>query len=552
MAASRPSRLHLLPLSHARRKAPGANPSHPQAPLQCSVSGYRAFSVSTPFRSARRPHSFNSGFTSSYDPTDLPDRGPMFANPTFGVPQFYPRDLKSRVDEYVVGQERAKKTICSAIFNHYQNLRRRRHDQDQDNKHREKLQRQNRTRERDRLEPYRDPHPVEDEFPGHYESIHQSHQVTDADAAANAAADFYIPEDPTIPHHTRIDKSNLLLIGPTGVGKTYILETLSKKLNVPFTISDCNSFTQAGYIGQDVESCIERLLIESGYDTRATENGIVVLDEFDKIARRETSNGRDVGGEGVQQALLKLVEGTKVTINVKDNKSPRSAAPITSNYGSGSSGLAPPTPPTSGRTDQFTIDTRNILFVFCGAFVGLERHILARVSKPSLGFGAEIVDLTTPDDLQAFGFIPELIGRLHNIIALSPLSQDELFRILTVPRNGLVAQYRALFETYPSKLYFTNRALLAIAERALENGTGARGLKMEMERVLAEPMYEAPVQHVLITEACVRGREKAGYWGRDGWLEVERRIRAEDQPQEVDEAAVSTFEQYREAGQSGE
>jgi ATP-dependent Clp protease ATP-binding subunit ClpX len=157
---------------------------------------------------------------------------------------------------------------------------------------------------------------------------------------------------------------------------------------VPFTICDCNSFTQAGYIGQDVESCIERLLIESGYDTRATENGIVVLDEFDKIARRETSNGRDVGGEGVQQALLKLVEGTKVTINVKDNKSPRSAAPITSNYGSG----APSGPPTAGRTDQFTIDTRDILFVFCGAFVGLEKHILARVAKPSLGFGAEIGD----------------------------------------------------------------------------------------------------------------------------------------------------------------
>lgn len=161
MAASRGSRLHLLPLSHARRKAPVPASSHLQAPSRCSGPGYRAFSVSTSSPSARRPHSFNSGFTSSYDPTDVPDRGPMFANPTFGVPQFYPRDLKSRVDEYVVGQERAKKTICSAIFNHYQNLRRRRHDQDQDNKLREKLQRQNRTRERDRLEPYRDPHPVE-------------------------------------------------------------------------------------------------------------------------------------------------------------------------------------------------------------------------------------------------------------------------------------------------------------------------------------------------------------------------------------------------------
>lgn len=169
-----------------------------------------------------------------------------------------------------------------------------------------------------------------------------------------------------------------------------LARTLSKKLNVPFTICDCNSFTQAGYIGQDVESCIERLLIEANYDTRATEHGIVVLDEFDKIARRETTNGRDVGGEGVQQALLKIVEGTKVTINVKDNRSSRSAAPITSSYGSVGSSLAPPAPPPSGRTDQYTIDTRNILFVFCGAFVGLEKNILARVSKPSIGFGAEI------------------------------------------------------------------------------------------------------------------------------------------------------------------
>ncbi|ROW12912.1 hypothetical protein VPNG_04747 [Cytospora leucostoma] len=509
----------------------------------------------------------------------------MFNKPSFGVPQFYPRDLKARVDEYVVGQDRAKKTICSAIFNHYQSLRRRRHDQEQDRKVVEKLQRQKWARERDLLETHRDPHPGEDDFPGQYEIIQQSHQAIDN------TADFYVPEDSNLPHHTRIDKSNMLLIGPTGVGKTYILETLSKKLNVPFTICDCNSFTQAGYIGQDVESCIERLLIEANYDTTATEHGIVVLDEFDKIARRETANGRDVGGEGVQQALLKLVEGTKVTINVKDNKSSRSAAPITSNYGAGSSGMAPP--PTPSRSDQYTIDTRNVLFVFCGAFVGLEKHILARVAKPSLGFGAEIgagrstivkggnktvlpreayshlphqpvipvepasigftpMDLTTPEDLQAFGFIPELIGRLHNIVALTPLSQDELFRILTVPRNGLVAQYTALFETYPSRLHFTRRALLAIAERALKNGTGARGLKMEMERVLAEPMYEAPVQHVLVTEACVKGQEKAGYWARDGWLEIEKRIREEDQPDEVDEGAASNFEQYREAGQSGD
>src|SRR3954471_21513900 len=159
--------------------------------------------------------------------------------------------------------------------------------------------------------------------------------------------------------------------------------TLSKRLNVPFTISDCNAFTQAGYIGQDVEACIERLLIEANYDVKAAEHGIVVLDEFDKIARKETVNGRDVGGEGVQQALLKLVEGTKVTIHVKDHRSSRSANTTTNNY---NSATATP-PPPSGKSDQYIIDTTNILFVFCGAFVGLDKTVLRRVAKPSIGFG---------------------------------------------------------------------------------------------------------------------------------------------------------------------
>ena len=361
---------------------------------------------------------------------------------------------------------------------------------------------------------------------------------------------------------------------------------MSKKLNVPFTICDCNSFTQAGYIGQDVETSIERLLIEASYDIRATEHGIVVLDEFDKIAKRETMNGRDVGGEGVQQALLKLVEGTKVTVNVKDSRSSRTANPITTNYtSSGSSSTSPQSSPPPGKIDQITIDTTNILFVFCGAFVGLDKMILRRVSKPSIGFGSELkgasslsgskqalppkmyshlphndphaqkapvftpMDLTTPADLQAFGFIPELIGRVHNICALSPLSLDDLFRILTEPRNSLVAQYTALFETYPSRLFFTRKALLAIAERAAKSETGARGLKMEMERVLAEPMFDAPMPYVLITESCVRGVEKAGYWGKDGRIDLERRLRDEDSGGSGQ--AEVTFEQFREAGQSG-
>ncbi|OTB04530.1 hypothetical protein M426DRAFT_320650 [Hypoxylon sp. CI-4A] len=558
---------------------------------------------------SRRMPGLDSGFTSTYDPNEE-GRGPMFSKNTFGVPQFYPRDLKKRVDEYVVGQDRAKKTISSVIFNHYQNVRRRQYQEEQERKRDEKLMRQALARDRNARE--RESHPVEgwqhptpmsqryraddefeDEFPGHNDSIQDMNQTWQR---PEQRTDFYIPEDTTRTPPVKIDKSNLLLIGPTGVGKTYILETLSKQINVPFTICDCNSFTQAGYIGQDVETCIERLLIESNYDVRATEQGIVVLDEFDKIAKRETMNGRDVGGEGVQQALLKLVEGTKVTINVKDNRSSsssRSASPITTNYtgpGSSSSTSGPqPTPPSAGKVDQYTIDTSNILFVMCGAFVGLDKVILNRVSKSTMGFGSELrskstsddlppalfnhlphrppnaedtstltaLDLSTSEDLQGFGFIPELIGRVHNIVALSPLSRNDLLRILTEPRNSLVAQYTALFQTYPSNLFFTQKALQAIAERAEKARTGARGLKMEMERVLAEAMFDAPTHYVLVTEKAVRGEEKVGYWGKDGKFEVERIIREEDGLVDVagqddyGKEVVSSLGQYREAGQSG-
>ncbi|KAF4461301.1 ATP-dependent Clp protease ATP-binding subunit [Fusarium albosuccineum] len=581
----------LRPLPSAVSRSPFYDPS----------PRHRYLSVSTPLAASRRTADFNSGFTGSYDPSVEAGRGPMFNKASFGVPQFYPRDLKKRVDDYVVGQDRAKKTVCSTIFNHYQNLRRRHQHEHEDRNRRDKMMRQRFARDRELHQKRRDMHPVEgqrvhgcvpepytadtlkDEFPGHNESVrglHDSHEY-DEDPIDH----LYTPEDLTIPEHVKIDKSNLLLIGPTGVGKTYILETLSKKINVPFSICDCNSFTQAGYIGQDVETCIERLLIEANYDIKATEHGIVVLDEFDKIARRETTTGRDVGGEGVQQALLKLVEGTKVTVNVKDNRSSRSTPPITTNYSSsGPSSSTPQTAPPGGKVDQYTIDTTNILFVFCGAFVGLDKAVLKRVAKPTMGFGGELrgrstmsgskqilppetythlphhnpqsapsftpLDLTTTADLQNFGFIPELIGRLHNICALSPLSQDDLFRILTEPKNSLVAQYTALFETYPSRLYFTEKALHAIAERAAASETGARGLKMEMERVLAEPMFDAPMPYVLITEACVKGAEKAGYWGKDGRFELDRRMQEEEM--NTNEPHPSgAFERYREAGQSG-
>ncbi|OAA67322.1 ATPase AAA-2 [Niveomyces insectorum RCEF 264] len=579
--ASRPAFGSLL-LSQPRRW----RRQQQQQPFLCRR---RCFSTSrTAFTSSRRTQDFGSGFASSYDPSEDSGRGPMFNKAKFGVPQFYPRDLKKRVDDYVIGQERAKKIICATIFNHYQRLRRKHYHEDSDRLLREKLQRQRFARDRDLHERHRETYP-DDEFEAQSEQLDRAYPEHNPDPTQS----FYVPEDPNLPQRVRIDKSNLLLLGPTGVGKTYILETLSKKLNVPFTISDCNSFTQAGYIGQDVETCIERLLIEANYDTTAAEYGIVVLDEFDKIARRETVHGRDVGGEGVQQALLKLVEGTRVTVSVKDNRSSRSANPITSTYGAPSN-AAPPTqasPPSSGKVDQYTIDTSNILFVFSGAFVGLDNHVIRRVAKPSMGFGSELrsskasslsgskavlpaelyahlphhpafpdpdtihftpLDLASPLDLQAFGFIPELIGRVHNICALSPLSLEELYRILTEPRNCLVEQYTSLFETYPSRLRFTRRALHAIAKRAATNETGARGLKMEMERVLAEPMFDAPMPYVLITEACVEGKEKAGYWGKDGRFEIERRIRDEDEGNNQGaDALSSTFEQLRQAGQSG-
>ncbi|OTA02968.1 ATP-dependent Clp protease [Trichoderma parareesei] len=542
----------------------------------------RHLSVHAPLRSKQTPD-FGSGFTGSYDPSVESGRGPMFRKVNFGVPKFYPRDLKRRVDEYVVGQDRAKKTICAAIFNHYQNLRRRRQHEQEDKEKHEKLLRQRFTRDREPSQRRWDSSPLEgvlqDEAPGQASSARQAHDLNASEVGS--AAGILKSEEPTIPEHVKIDKSNVLVIGPTGVGKTYILETLSKKIQVPLTICDCNSLTQAGYIGQDVESCIERLLIEANYDVKAAEHGVVVLDEFDKLARRETTTGRDVSGEGVQQALLKLIEGTKVTINAKDNRSSRTASPIPPNYNAaGPPTTSMPVSSPPGKVDQYTVDTTNILFVFCGAFVGLDKIILRRVSKPAMGFGGDVqsrhtgpagsytlppetyshlahysphaastftpLDLVSSEDLQRFGFIPEIIGRLHNFCALSPLSKEDLYRILTEPRNSLVAQYTALFETYPSQLYFTERALSAIAERALASETGARGLKMEMERVLAEPMFDAPTPYVLITEACVKGLEKAEYWGKDGRHELLQRLEEE---RFNTQSPQHSLEQLRQAGE---
>ena len=371
-----------------------------------------------------------------------------------------------------------------------------------------------------------------------------------------------------IPHDSTpltLDKSNVLLLGPTGTGKTLLAKTLARVLDVPFSMSDCTPLTQAGYIGEDAEVCIQRLLTAANYDVTAAEKGIVVLDEIDKIASAKVHTGKDVGGEGVQQALLKIIEGTTVQVTARNERGatggnmPRGPPNIsgTSQFPSPLGGGPPPSP---GKNEVYNIRTDNILFIFTGAFVGLHKLILNRISKGSIGFGAAVrsppkttgaggretmlgeedrnlfesnlpfydnstlpqssvdsgepierqqynsLDLLTPADLRTYGLIPELIGRIPITCALSALSVQALMRVLTEPRNSLTKQYKHLFALSSIELVFTKGSLWAIAEQASEMGTGARGLRMVMERVLSESMFECPgstVKHILVTEASV-------------------------------------------------
>lgn len=429
-----------------------------------------------------------------------------------------------------------------------------------------------------------------------------------------------------------IEKSNLLLLGPSGVGKTYILSTLARILEVPFATIDCSSLTAAGYIGTDIESSLERLLLAANLIPSHCESGILFFDELDKLARPAVvSHGRDVGGESVQQGLLKMIEGTTVTVNVRGDKN-RSNERGGKDGGRDSRDLGAN---SGGKGEQFTIDTSNILFVFAGAFVGLERIVSSRLSSgTSIGFGAELNSPTSdsnsksnkvaqenqkdplrnllPQDLQSYGLIPELLGRIPILTSLSPLSLNQLVSILTEPTNSLVAQYVALLATSGIQLRFSTGALHAIAERALAlgspivkpgrgngsggGGIGARGLRSVMESVLGEVMFWGPgssVRFVLIDEEFVRGfdegssqfvtrketggarkgggvsrgGEKAAMprcWSRgqgglfdDAWEKEEEVWRArveEKEKREREEEAVAekgTFEQYREVGSSG-
>ncbi len=450
-----------------------------------------------------------------------------------------PKKLKKYLDNYIVGQTTGKKVMSVAVYNHYLRIN------DKAKKLAKRLA-EERQKEDDELYSFSDNVKPTNKDP---EQLSFSLDTEDQDL--------------------ELSKSNILLLGPSGSGKTLIAKTLARVLNVPFSITDCTQLTQAGYIGEDVELCIERLLINSNYDVEKAEKGIVVLDEVDKLSKPSMANGtKDVAGEGVQQALLKLIEGTTVQVQVKK---PVNKDKDTQNNNT-----------VAKRNETYHIDTSNILFVLMGAFIGLDEHISSRLAKSSIGFEADISDqgegnnkhtlkqikledgrkvssleLITPQDLTAYGMIPELIGRVPIITGLDSLSETDLLSILTEPKNALLSQYEYIFQQFGVKLKITKPALKKIADLSLKEGTGARGLRGIMERLLLNVNYDCPdsgIQFVLIDTSTVdsinTGKVEAKYYGRGDIFRFVEDVLKEDEElgkQLQNEYKITPVEQENEA-----
>lgn len=491
-----------------------------RSPTAPSLQLARHLTYTTPRRQERFHRSdFHAGSWTGYYEPERPVEGPLSQASLSGASssRLTPSRLKEYLDKYVVGQDKAKKVTSVAIYNHYQRIREIRRQE-------EELEEKEKQRERwESAERERTAHPVENEYPGHIESVdlNVTRRVLSSPPPQELGSKTLEENSLTV-----IEKSNLLLLGPSGVGKTYILQTLARTLEVPFATVDCSALTQAGYIGTDIESAIERLLLASSHSISKCETGIIFFDEVDKLAKPAImTHGRDVSGEGVQQGLLKMIEGTTVTINAKPDRSSKSEHSKEK---------------ASKDTQQYTIDTTNILFVFAGAFIGLDKIISKRLATntSTLGFGSALPPKTksaqaatthnlhhvTPSDLQSYGLIPELLGRIPITVALTPLTQHQLVSILTEPKNSLVRQYTALFASSGIALRFTTAALHAVAGRALDisqtksekegratgggggGGIGARGLRSILESILQDLMFWGPgssIRFSLIDEAFV-------------------------------------------------